>query len=174
MNKLHRGGNNSAQKQNQSGFTLIELVVVVVIIGIIASIAIGQFQAAIKASNEASALSGITLIHKGQASYRSNHPTYGSIDDLMRVGLIDEAFEDTDGNALTGDRSGFIFQITFTGGEGYVISAIPQSTGVGGSGRRRLGADASGTLYRDDNNLTTHYATEAELRSGTSVPYDSN
>lgn len=173
--KISQSGNNvSLRKKSEAGFSLIEMIVVVVIIGVIAAIAFGRFQEAVKAANEASAVSGLTLIHKAQTSYRSNHATYGSMDDLKESGFLDEAFDDTDGNPNTGDRSGFLFQITFTAGDGIVISAIPQSTGIAGSGRRRIGADASGTIYRDDNNLTTHYTTEAELRSGTSVPYNSN
>ncbi len=65
------------------GFTLIELMVVVVIVGILAAIAYPSYSAAVKRSRRADAAALLTSVMQAQERYRSNRNAY--TDDLAAL-----------------------------------------------------------------------------------------
>ena len=83
-----------------SGFTLIELLVVVLIIGILASVALPQYEKAVEKSRIAEARTIIKSIDTALKSYylaRGNASTNVSFEDL------DISFQNEDGQPATGD-----------------------------------------------------------------------
>jgi MSHA pilin protein MshA len=79
-----------------SGFTLIELVIIIVVLGIIAAIAVPKYQNIATEAKESSCKgalgalrSGINIWYANEAA-KGNTPTYPPIDSLRTVGVVME------------------------------------------------------------------------------------
>ena len=58
------------------GFTLIELMIVVVVVSILASIAVPSFLNSVRKSRRADAVTAVSQIQQGQERWRANNPAY--------------------------------------------------------------------------------------------------
>jgi type IV pilus assembly protein PilA len=150
-------------KKNQQGFSLIELLIVVVIIGIIAAIAIPNLLASRRAANEASSISAMRTVGSSEATYFSTagaNANYGDAAALFASNLIDNVMAaahgvNVGGNPPTGQpKSGYTFAVTVTPANAataapatYVDSAVPAvATGVTATGTRRFCITEDGVL----------------------------
>lgn len=149
------------ERQKEVGFSLIELLIVVTIIGIIASIAVPNLLASRRAANEGSAQQSLRTISSCETAYQY---TYGNGDFTDLAGLGAKTL--TDSVLATGTKSGYTFVVTPVAGPPpqFWAYAIPTSTsGFGATGTRRFGI-AEDAVLRGDTTLSAP-ADEVSLKA---------
>jgi prepilin-type N-terminal cleavage/methylation domain-containing protein len=113
------------------GFSLLELLIVVAIILIIATIAIPSLLRSRQAANESSAVANIRTVNTAQVTYMSSHQ--GEYADTMTIliadGMIDERFDL--GQTVSGYAYTIVDDSPSTDSTSYVVTATAVSPNTG-------------------------------------------
>lgn len=125
-------------RKHQSGFTLIELMIVVEIIGLLAAIALPQLIRARTSSNEASAVRSLHAILDAQISFNTDFGFYAVEFDQLTTPSPPYINGD-----WSGVRAGYRFEITGVGNN-FTATATPEDFTF--SGWRGFHVDASGVV----------------------------
>lgn len=130
----------------EGGFSLIELMIVIAIIGILVGVGVPAWRSATIAGNETAAIQTLKTIATEQRVYfnAKGRTGYGTFDQLIETGALDKRF--------TGDEpvvEGFKFTLKVTPKTSnqppsYTINADPQQTeGLAATGKRHFYIDSN-------------------------------
>jgi type IV pilus assembly protein PilE len=101
------------------GFTIIELMIVVVVLALLAAVALPSFLDSLRKSKRTEAFNALTTVQQAQERWRTNEPAYAN-------NLTAAPTADPPGLGLSGTTAGGLYTIALTGvsSTGYTVTAV--------------------------------------------------
>ena len=120
--------------KNKSGFTLLEIIIVIIIVGVLASLALPRFFATVEFSRSTEALASITAVRQSmERCYLQRSGTYGTCSSFANLDLEDPA---------NSPNSHFTYAISGMNASAYTVTATRNT---------RDGGTTAGTITLQQN-----------------------
>ena len=144
---------HAAKHSRARGFSLIELMIVMAIIGLLIGIGYPAYLGATRSANETAAIRHMQAIDTGQVAYHGRRREYATFEQLVEAGALNERFA---GDAPVVDGYRFTLQVVprSAGGQAaYSINVDPvEPEGINRTGdfHYYIGSNASGIRQNEN------------------------